>query len=403
MAFATQLIAEAAQQYDVFYGRYLSNHIVHGLVALEGMGASKERLRAFYRFYEQHSTNGNMLEERKKARFSVTAENWREYEGVQENFPEFFEYYLQRVRAGELADILEELAPLIADRAPSYALHSFIHLGMALRLHDEPGADASIALAEGLALMVVSHVKVSNIGNAVKSEMEIGQLLDTVPVVSSMPELEAIYCDKEYRKGNFNEAFAYLEGKIGQAMLGHVEKWLAHEESQYAGDAAGLQQSLLRQLCRFVLAAHWGMGCLDFFLLHGVTAFFALLQLVKHLEKDEHRLLAIKQFTVTLLLTYIGVGAPVPRPLTELPTEEPMVWKDIWALVTSEDSDKNDEHMIKLAFVCKELEDLFEADADKRLASVTAQVGTQLPFHKTADYTFNTGLLQRGVRQCWGR
>ena len=54
-----------------------------------------------------------------------------------------------------------------------------------------------------------------------------------------------------------------------------------------------------------------------------------------------------------------------------------------------------EEHMIKIAFVCKELEPLL--DSDQWLARATANDGTLLPFFKSTDYTANSGFLQRNL------
>lgn len=402
MSAATKLIAEAAGEYDVFYGRYLSNHIVHGLVALEGMGASEARMRAFYAFYEKHSTNGNMLEARRPARFQVTEENWREHECVQENFPEYFEFYLRRIQGGELQQCLEELSALVADRAPSYALHCFIHLGFALRFHEMDGTDASIALAEGLALMVVSHVKVSDIGDAIPHAESVKSLLDAVLHISGMEALEGTYADPDFKKGNFNEAFGFLEREWGPVALGIVEAWVTTVGETVGNKESDIETEILRQIGRAALAVHWGMECKDFFLLHGVTAFYALLAILRAFPSGSDRILAIKRFAVTFILAYIGVGAPVPRGLEDLP-KQVAPWDVIWDRVTAEDSDKNDEHMVKLVFVCKELEQLFDSEEDRRLAAATADLGASQAFYKTADYTFNTGLLQRNLSSSWGR
>lgn len=343
MAAVTNLLEEAARRFHVFYGGYLSNHVVHGLIALGGMDASEERMTAFFSSYEKHDTNGHMLEPRHKPEFTVTKETWTEFEGIQANFPAFYEYFLQRILSKELESCLEELAPLIADRMPAYALHCFIHLGFGLRMHEIKDADATIALAEALALIAISGDKLGSIS---ESEGSVGAKIETVvdalAHLRGQEVLERIYRDPEFRDNDFdfNGGLRYLQRTMGGTVLATVEAWIAAVKAK-GFDEGELEQKLVSQLCRAVLVCHWGMACKDFFLLHGVTSLYALTVILRHTRGHDQHCRLIKNFAVSFLLTYLRVGAPTPRDIQK-PPELPS-WGVIWSRILAAGSDKNDE------------------------------------------------------------
>merc|ERR1712137_1154956 len=53
---------EVEASFDIGYGGFLSNHFLHGLVAVARLGADEARFKAFVEAYKQHTVLGHELE-----------------------------------------------------------------------------------------------------------------------------------------------------------------------------------------------------------------------------------------------------------------------------------------------------------------------------------------------------
>jgi len=106
-----------------------------------------------------------------------------------------------------------------------------------------------------------------------------------------------------------------------------------------------LMQTFMRNVAEIFLLS----GTSDFFLLHGVTSTRALKTVLSLIRNNDVKRDALKYLWRGLVCTYIAQGRPAFEELTEY-TSNNVSWDEIIYKAINQ----NDEHLIKLIFVCHE-------------------------------------------------
>ena len=323
---ARQLIVAARDKYHCEYDGYLTNHLLHFMVALEALGASEVNIRTAYDHYVQR------LEPAQPAR---PVGDWRDWEGENDNFLGLVHYFQAMPQLD--AAHLEPVFDCVAKDVWGAAFHGIIHLGWAVRGRDDA------LLPEGLAYLVgYSRRKGAEHAAAppppTGAPATIDELLATAAAVPNVPFVKGDH--------SFDEGLRAIETELGRRD-GFVDVDLSGlltlEELATAVDT---------QLMPSALNLHEQTGARDFFVLHGVTSLYALLQLLRSelVTSVELGRRLVQHWWRGVLLTYVRQGRPELSPLQQGDNGggEKELGQYLQRILTE------DEHLTKLALVCKE-------------------------------------------------
>ncbi|WP_165191598.1 questin oxidase family protein [Caulobacter soli] len=144
------LLADRA--YHIEFNGHLTNHAKHAVVALAGLGAAPEQVRAYYENYARLTTYGYGLEPARTSDLVVTRETWRDFLGRRRGFSALCAFFDAEAQRLGLDGVVAIYGPELLTGWIGAFTHATIHLGWAL---DAGGRWMAI---EGLAYMVFTHV-----------------------------------------------------------------------------------------------------------------------------------------------------------------------------------------------------------------------------------------------------
>lgn len=162
--YSAQIISEVNQKFSSQYRVELANHVPMALVALEKMGASPIRLRAYCDHYvkilEAKPTSSDL---------KITADNWRDFLGINKFHCEYLQYFTNCLATTGLKETLEDHLPELCNGVAGGAFHGLIRLGYAL---DSSNMEE---VGEALSYWAVSFLDLGarNLGTGLKSPKEI--------------------------------------------------------------------------------------------------------------------------------------------------------------------------------------------------------------------------------------
>ncbi|KAH7479203.1 hypothetical protein PRIC1_009246 [Phytophthora ramorum] len=148
-------------RYRMEYGGYLSNHLLHGVVALFDLGASEEKMEDFVDSYstklekvEPDHEDVTQLEAQMKVLQSskLTFETARNLLGKRQNFDGLVALYATEVQRLGIDGAVKKHLPVLVGGLAGALLHSIIQLGYAYHLGGER------LVAEGLTYMHYAYL-----------------------------------------------------------------------------------------------------------------------------------------------------------------------------------------------------------------------------------------------------
>ena len=134
-------------KYHIEFNGHLTNHNKHAVIALHGLGASVEHIKAYYTNYAALTPYKHPLEPPKKSQHVITTDNWQQYLGKRTSFSAYFDFYSQQHKALGMEQLLRKYVPLLLPGWAAALTHGAIHLGWALDIKNE------YMIIEGLAYM----------------------------------------------------------------------------------------------------------------------------------------------------------------------------------------------------------------------------------------------------------
>ncbi|KAK1948150.1 hypothetical protein P3T76_000440 [Phytophthora citrophthora] len=143
-------------RYRMEYGGYLSNHLLHGVVALLDLGASEDKITEFAENYstkleEEEPDHQDVMQPDVRAKYlqetQLTFESAHELLGERQNFDGLLALYAAEVQDFGVDQTLKKHLPVLVGGLAGALLHSIIQLGYAYHI----GGDRLVA--EGLAYM----------------------------------------------------------------------------------------------------------------------------------------------------------------------------------------------------------------------------------------------------------
>lgn len=346
-----------AHRHDIEWGGFLTNHLAHGLISLDALGASRSLMERF------HGTYVDRLTERRPS--SAGSPRLKQSSlrtmplGRRQHFGPIERAFDQETAGDAPAHLRAVVAthfPRLVDGLAGAAFHALIHLGTGVRM------ECRSLVTEGLAYLAHSWLPVggktaalqgAGVGKmsalecfeAVRREGRLQQrLVDAWPAVSGLPTGYFQRC---------MHAFAGVDGSEATAA--------AVAELRACTDRCALPASpedagaLLLDASLQLYVRSPGN---DYFLLHGVTAAFNLCTLLPLLEPAV-ALRACRQMLMALVATYVAQRCPALCPSEQSPYWPrgdlgAVAWEALRKEALAPDQEVRNEHAYKLCFLCLE-------------------------------------------------
>ncbi|KDM90427.1 questin oxidase family protein [Photobacterium galatheae] len=308
-------------QFDPLYGHDLANHLPMALIALDRCGASPLQLQRFYQDYTSHL---------QPVRQILPDQETTPALGHRDSFALFHQQFRQQLATQGDATVLREWLPVLLPGLAASAFHGMIRLSYAL----EAGDHEEIAMA--LAYWASEYQPLSPLTSTrhYSAETQLTLALDAFRNFKFQP---GIIVDriKEVVAQPTYQAIAEVPDKLTEA-----------------------------EIARLTIRAYLASN--DFTLLHGVTGFDALQQLLPYVPD---RQLALAYYWQAYVAAFCSAQPLPPFSLAPATRIEPD-WPAWFATVTG----LSDDHSIKLTYSCSRLYQTFAFD--EYLAAIQMRLAT---------------------------
>ena len=118
--------------HHIEFNGHLTNHNKHAVIALERLGATEQRIQAYYEGYAQCTPYGFGLELPRKSKYVITLDNWQQFLGKRTSYSSYYDFFDAEERRLGKKLFLEQYISLLIDGWASALTHAAIHLGWAL-------------------------------------------------------------------------------------------------------------------------------------------------------------------------------------------------------------------------------------------------------------------------------
>ncbi|XP_069132383.1 uncharacterized protein [Argopecten irradians] len=353
------LEVESTQKYYIEYNTFLSNHIAHGIIAIERLGGDKDRVNRFIEHYRNHGSleppNHPRHDETTDAE-PATDDELHNLLGQRKLYYKLRNRYRMKLSEyGSPEKMIREEFPKLSRGLVCSAAHGLIHTGYGY------SAKCPITVTEGLAylhhsckpLLFDENNPENSISHFGKGENDILAVLEELKndeKLRKYMEDEAVELRKtDWSSGGFQYKVAALVG-VGDKLMKYAYKIKVPvmENCKDEGETVVAVSDWLLNQAIAVYALSEVKN--NFFLVHGVTAAWSLRQII-HLLKPSDAVDALRTFTCVLLAVYVTQECPS---LTNTPTISQndvtdSAWQAVIDTVLSRDTD---EHIYKLVQVC---------------------------------------------------
>jgi hypothetical protein len=350
------------RSYHIEFNGHLTNHVKHAVVALAGLGASPQRIKAYYDNYARLTPYGYGLEAPKPSKHVISVANWDQHIGKRTSYAAYCEFLDQQERALGLDEVLRRyLLPLLPGWVGSFT-HAAIHLGWAL------DANHRWMTIEGLAYMAFSYVSchperaVTTPGGGHEGEQAVDSLLRVAGAWDDRRDalrawIEGLINDKtsstaanihpELMRSGLQYRIARLLG-AGHPLIYETPAWID------AQDVAVSWEQLYYVVTLLYLALPG-----DFVLLHLITALYAMEQIADRLPAEQ-RSDVVKCFWIGMLcIVFSSADFPRRDKLSALhalyrdeldSSAQPAAVQD-WSRIVARAIEEEEEHNPKMVYV----------------------------------------------------
>ncbi|KAL6063408.1 hypothetical protein QOT17_011559 [Balamuthia mandrillaris] len=350
----SRLLALNRESYHIEYHGYLSNHMSHGLVALYKLGAPKARLEEFFEMYAQK------LDPSIPSTSFVHQNNWRDCVGHKKYYTDFIEFFYDQIKQKGSNAVINEYVPFLLKGLIGSAFHGLIQLGYALEaaddIDDEDANDHNIA--EGIAYIAYCFKSCGQVqlnAQTGQSSSRRSNPFMLLTELQSDPMFDDLFSKEEASLGFQSRVRRITQESYQQ----YLRKYDLELPAALTDESETAEEELLQLFSTTVLKVFASEGCQQFFLLHLVTAMRALKRVVQQLKQHQDKLLAFLYFWRACVCAYIAVDRPTVADVSDtgaeyvgqLDAEEDE--EEQWAELIQKVIQSDDEHLIKLVFVCK--------------------------------------------------
>jgi hypothetical protein len=288
--------------------RGTTNHCPMALVALARMGATPDRLKAFFAQWSE-----NYAIDETQPGMALAGDDWLAHVGNPAAFGSLRRHFAAAIGRDGAPAIIAEVMRRAPHAPGTGAFHAFIRIGYGL----EAGHGGEIA--SGLAAYVATNLPVD------------------------------IDCTDRRAALSVEEGFAGLSGQLAGrdwpvgSITGRLEAIAADPTFRRILQSPPAGASLLDDLARVSITLYWQTA--DFTVLHMVTGVHAARIVLAQLPASMARPMEAS-FWAALCAAYVSVGAP---PLVAPDAPKPQAaWPDVLRRATASD----DDHVIKMVYTC---------------------------------------------------
>jgi hypothetical protein len=300
-------LLDANARFDLA-ARGTTNHCPMALVALAEMGASPDRLQAFFDMWErEYALSAPPVDA------TISRNDWKRHVGEREAFGALRLCFLDWIVDAGPVPVITAVLQAVPFAPATQAFHSLIRLAY--------GVEAGHAgeIAAGLASLISSH-------------LPIDVSLDKNPRAESVD-------------AGFDHAARALSGTVfaGSSITARLRVVASDVRFGTAVLAPPASAALLDDLARATIAAYWRKP--DFTLLHTVTATRAARIVFAELHDSLVEQL-LPSLWVALSAAYAMIGRPANRE-TSVPNSA-VDWSELCQMAVASD----DDHVIKMTYTC---------------------------------------------------
>ena len=299
------------QYYHIEFNGHLTNHNKHAVIALNGLGASWERIKSYYDTYAFLTPYGYGLEAAKPSKHVITQDNWTRYLGQRTSFASYCDFFdREEVLLGR-DELLNRYVPTLLVGWAGAFTHATIHLGWALDVNHR------WMTIEGLAYMAFSYVSchperaftVETRKRSV-SESVLDSLLHIAGIWEDDPSLlqnwvEALIEDNRYDahdgilpelvRSGLQYRIAKLLGK-GHPLIYSTPAWLDD-----------LEMSCVWEQLDYTMTLLYMTQPGNFIILHLITSLHAIEQIAHRMPAEQQRF-TLKCFWIGILCILFSRG-----------------------------------------------------------------------------------------------
>ncbi|XP_064623862.1 uncharacterized protein LOC135485594 [Lineus longissimus] len=346
----------STKRYYVEYRRYLSNHISHGIVALERLGATEDRTRQWIKWYAEAKLAEKPREDDHVDDDPITPEELDDVTGKRGRFYSILNYYAKKLEdcKGDVDTLVRNEFPQLSNGLQATLLHSMIQLGYGYE------AKQPRIILEGVAYLRHSYIPIVFDKNAPANDInKFGKgNTDIVDVLKALKRDDELFEHMEKRSIELEAGWVSSKPQYqiraltekGDKLIGYANQ--IKVPSDRLSDPVRVADWLLDQIITvFTMAEDERRN--DFVLLHGVTCTWSVRQIVPLLDVTD-ALEAIRSMVCVLFSAYICTGgANLTNPVDTSIKVDAAAWEELIKRAIVPDVER-DEHVYKLIQVCHE-------------------------------------------------
>jgi hypothetical protein len=357
------------QSFHIEFNGFLSNHVKHAVIALNGLGASPKIIKEYYDTYVKCTTYGYGLEPARPSERTITQDNWQVYFGKHCNFTSYCQFFELKEKELGMKRMLEEYVPSLLPGCVGALMHGTIHLGWAL------DSGNRWMIIEGLAYMAFSYVSCHP--EKIFPET-FGQIADKSAMDSLLRIADAWDADREALRGWIettlaNEKYSVSSGFHPElAVTGaqfNIAKVLTEGHPLIHATPAWINDqdmpTIWDQLYEAVTLLYMTKPG-DFFILHLITSLHAMEQITNRLPINQQKR-AIKFYWTAMLGVIFSFGEfPTRAKLETLHSkykdatdDESLKEGQKWEQIVARALTEKEEHNPKLVYVVRLLWERF--------------------------------------------
>ncbi|OWF52361.1 uncharacterized protein LOC110447848 [Mizuhopecten yessoensis] len=353
----------STQKYFIEYQGFKSNHMAHGIVALNELGASQTKIGEFAKWctklleppeHPDHTGEDPDTPPVSDQTLPDLLGKRKSYYGIRNN-------YISKLNTcGSLEDVIKAEFPKLSRGLGCVAMHGLIQLGYGFH------AGHGTVVSEGLAYMHHSYQPIifdetkaeSDIENFGKGDTDVLDILSEMKADSSLRQhmLDGALVNKKlgkYLGDGFSNRFVFLTNNSGDILLQYANRInipFTRDGITETEFLINLSDWLTDQaIAVYAMSERQN----DFFLLHGVTSAWSLRQIIPYLcPKDAMD--AMRTFACDLMAVYLTVDAPALTKAitTDAGSVTDETWREIVDTLLTQELDPHEEHLLKLVHVC---------------------------------------------------
>jgi len=360
-------------QYDIEFHGYLSNHAKHGIIALDRLGASEDRIQEWWDGYTTLTPYSLRLHRTERwdspTLQPCSKEEFFQWKGEKIHWQSMVLFLQKELESNERFDhdinkLVEAYAPPLLSGIAGALMHGIIHLGWAIDAGNE------WMILEGLAYLQFCHLGIDE---------SLWQTQDAPDDAQSNPLQSITEISRRWKAENLQETWissvknkydeSFHPELVAAGFQWHLSKTLHEPHSivttlpTWLTDTSipikGLWEPLYRLATTLYLVTRDSHNNGNFLVLHLLTSLWGLECVLRVVQDDAVSRRALQQYYSVMVCTLATSSGGFPSADTleafDIRSEDADD-KDLdWTPMEARGIAEEEEHNIKLVYVCREL------------------------------------------------